>query len=188
MKTREWQFALLRPRPLAGQPQAHGEPRPPLRILSADQPRRPRHRALGPRHQHRLLRRPGRHAAECRHHRQPQELSPRASAWPTASARKTVFRAGYGLTWDPLPFGRPLRGLYPSTLTGSWVPTVSTFGWFNTHQRRHSGYRHPRCQQGPGDPADQYRHGSAQPLGRPDSSRLHPELERHARTAAARSA
>jgi hypothetical protein len=45
---------------------------------------------------------------------------------------KSVFRAGYGLTWDPLPFGRPLRGLYPSTLTGSWVPTVSTFGWFNS--------------------------------------------------------
>ena len=45
---------------------------------------------------------------------------------------KGVFRAGYGLTWDPLPFGRPLRGLYPSTLTGSWVPTVSTFGWFNS--------------------------------------------------------
>ena len=45
---------------------------------------------------------------------------------------KTVFRAGYGLTWDPLPFGRPLRGIYPSTLTGSYVPTVSTFGWYNT--------------------------------------------------------
>ena len=45
---------------------------------------------------------------------------------------KCVFRAGYGLTWDPLPFGRPLRGLYPSTLTGSWVPTVSTYGWYNS--------------------------------------------------------
>ena len=46
---------------------------------------------------------------------------------------KTVFRAGYGLTWDPLPFGRPFRGLYPSTLTGSFVPTqCSTYGWFNT--------------------------------------------------------
>ncbi len=45
---------------------------------------------------------------------------------------RSVFRAGYGLTWDPLPFGRPLRGLYPSTLTGSWVPTVSTYGWYNS--------------------------------------------------------
>jgi hypothetical protein len=43
-----------------------------------------------------------------------------------------VARAGFGLTYDPLPFGRPLRGLYPATLTGSWVPTVSTFGWFNS--------------------------------------------------------
>ncbi len=43
-----------------------------------------------------------------------------------------VIRAGYGITYDPIPFGRPLRGLFPSTLTGSWVPTVSTFGWFNT--------------------------------------------------------
>ena len=45
---------------------------------------------------------------------------------------KSVFRTGYGLTYDPLPFGRPLRGLYPSTLTGSWVPTVSTYGWYNS--------------------------------------------------------
>ncbi len=43
-----------------------------------------------------------------------------------------VIRAGYGITFDPLPFGRPLRGLYPATLTGSWVPSVTTFGWFNT--------------------------------------------------------
>jgi hypothetical protein len=45
---------------------------------------------------------------------------------------KSVFRAGYGLTWDPLPFGRPLRGQYPATLSGSWVPTVSNFGWYNS--------------------------------------------------------
>jgi len=29
---------------------------------------------------------------------------------------KTVVRAGYGLTWDPLPFSRPLRGFFPLTL------------------------------------------------------------------------
>jgi outer membrane receptor protein involved in Fe transport len=49
---------------------------------------------------------------------------------------KTVFRAGYGLTYDPLPFGRPLRGLYPSTITGSYNPSTNgsnnTFGWFNS--------------------------------------------------------
>ncbi len=43
-----------------------------------------------------------------------------------------VMRMGYGLTYDPMPFGRPLRGLYPATLTGSWQPTVSTYGWFNS--------------------------------------------------------
>ncbi|MCX6631782.1 MAG: TonB-dependent receptor, partial [Candidatus Solibacter sp.] len=44
---------------------------------------------------------------------------------------KWVMRSGFGLTYDPLPFGRPLRGLYPATLTGNWVPTVSTYGWYN---------------------------------------------------------
>lgn len=29
---------------------------------------------------------------------------------------KTVLRSGYGLTWDPLPFSRPLRGFYPLTI------------------------------------------------------------------------
>ncbi|MBI5086220.1 MAG: TonB-dependent receptor [Acidobacteria bacterium] len=42
-----------------------------------------------------------------------------------------VVRAGYGITYDPIPFSRPLRGLYPATLTGSWVPTVTTYGWYN---------------------------------------------------------
>ncbi len=50
-----------------------------------------------------------------------------------------VMRAGYGITYDPLPFSRPLRGLYPATLTGSWGSGTegaafrdTTFGWFNT--------------------------------------------------------
>ena len=29
---------------------------------------------------------------------------------------KTVFRAGYGINYDPLPFSRPLRGFYPLTV------------------------------------------------------------------------
>lgn len=33
----------------------------------------------------------------------------------------TVIRAGYGLSWDPLPFSRPLRGFYPLTIAGSFV-------------------------------------------------------------------
>lgn len=49
-----------------------------------------------------------------------------------------VIRSGYGITYDPLPFSRPLRGLYPATLTGSWGAgdaqaafRDSSFGWFN---------------------------------------------------------
>ena len=34
---------------------------------------------------------------------------------------KTVIRAGYGMTIDPLPFSRPLRGWYPLTVTGTFV-------------------------------------------------------------------
>ncbi|MCZ2157080.1 MAG: TonB-dependent receptor, partial [Bryobacterales bacterium] len=29
---------------------------------------------------------------------------------------KTVVRSGYGITFDPMPFSRPLRGMYPSTI------------------------------------------------------------------------
>jgi hypothetical protein len=50
-----------------------------------------------------------------------------------------VIRSGYGITYDPLPFSRPLRGLYPATLTGSWNAgdiaaefREASFGWFNT--------------------------------------------------------
>lgn len=42
-----------------------------------------------------------------------------------------VIRSGYGITYDAIPFGRPLRGLYPATLTGSWTAPVTTYGWFN---------------------------------------------------------
>jgi len=44
----------------------------------------------------------------------------------------SVFRMAYGITNDPLGLARPLRGLYPSTLTGSWTPAVTTYGWYNT--------------------------------------------------------
>ena len=49
-----------------------------------------------------------------------------------------VIRSGYGITYDPLPFSRPLRGPYPATLVGSWnsgTPGAAflepNFGWFN---------------------------------------------------------
>ena len=33
----------------------------------------------------------------------------------------TVIRSGYGITIDPLPFSRPLRGLYPATIGAGFV-------------------------------------------------------------------
>ena len=30
---------------------------------------------------------------------------------------KTVIRTGYGLNYDPMPFSRPLRGMYPITVS-----------------------------------------------------------------------
>jgi hypothetical protein len=37
-----------------------------------------------------------------------------------------VFRAGYGVTYDPLPFGRPLRGFYPLTVAATF-PGANSF-------------------------------------------------------------
>ncbi len=34
-----------------------------------------------------------------------------------------VIRGGYGLTYDPMPFGRPLRGFYPATIAQQFVAT-----------------------------------------------------------------
>ncbi|QQS47969.1 MAG: TonB-dependent receptor [Acidobacteriota bacterium] len=36
----------------------------------------------------------------------------------------TVIRGGYGITYDPMPFGRPLRGFYPLTIAQSFVATA----------------------------------------------------------------
>jgi hypothetical protein len=43
----------------------------------------------------------------------------------------TVFRVGYGMTIDPLPFSRPLRGFYPLVVTSNAVGT-SDFDPFRT--------------------------------------------------------
>ncbi len=50
-----------------------------------------------------------------------------------------VVRAGYGMTYNAVPFSRPLRGLYPATLTGGWSASTagaafqdSSYGWYNT--------------------------------------------------------
>ncbi len=34
-----------------------------------------------------------------------------------------VIRGGYGITYDPMPFGRPLRGFYPGTIAVQNIPT-----------------------------------------------------------------
>ena len=43
---------------------------------------------------------------------------------------KTVFRAGYGITYNPLPWSRPLRGFYPLTIGFSRTLTASNFASF----------------------------------------------------------
>jgi hypothetical protein len=42
---------------------------------------------------------------------------------------KNVFRAGYGITYDPLPFGRPLRGFYPLTVAATFVGANNYDPW-----------------------------------------------------------
>ena len=37
----------------------------------------------------------------------------------------TVIRSGYGMTYDPLPFSRPLRGPYPATISQNFVGASS---------------------------------------------------------------
>jgi hypothetical protein len=43
----------------------------------------------------------------------------------------TVMRAGYGITINPMPLARPLRGFYPLTV-GSEFTAPNSFTWFNT--------------------------------------------------------
>ena len=52
----------------------------------------------------------------------------------------TVFRTGYGITYNPLPFSRPLRGFYPLTLAAR--PTLpNPYGWSDDARRGHSRRR-----------------------------------------------
>jgi hypothetical protein len=44
---------------------------------------------------------------------------------------KTVIRSGYGITYDPLPFSRPLRGMYPATIGATFVSSTP-FSWIGT--------------------------------------------------------
>jgi outer membrane receptor protein involved in Fe transport len=46
----------------------------------------------------------------------------------------TVFRTGYGITYNPLPFSRPLRGFYPLTLAADYFAD-SPYGWATTLEK-----------------------------------------------------
>ncbi|HEU0118990.1 MAG TPA: carboxypeptidase-like regulatory domain-containing protein [Bryobacteraceae bacterium] len=43
----------------------------------------------------------------------------------------TVIRAGYGLTVDPLPFSRPLRGFYPLTIAATFQQNTGNLAFSN---------------------------------------------------------
>jgi len=45
--------------------------------------------------------------------------------------QNTVLRSGYGITYDPLPFSRPLRGMYPATI-GSTFVSATPYSWIDT--------------------------------------------------------
>jgi len=44
---------------------------------------------------------------------------------------KTVMRAGYSVSYNPMVISRPLRGLYPATIASSWVAPTQ-FGYYGT--------------------------------------------------------
>ena len=44
---------------------------------------------------------------------------------------KTVIRAGYSVSYNPMVVSRPLRGLYPATIASNWVAPTQ-FGYFGT--------------------------------------------------------
>jgi len=47
---------------------------------------------------------------------------------------ETVFRTGYGITYNPLPFSRPLRGFYPLTLAADYFAT-EPYGFVTTFEQ-----------------------------------------------------
>ncbi len=60
-------------------------------------------------------------------------FSPRlGAAWRLDD--KTVMRAGYSVSYNPMVISRPLRGLYPSTIASSWVAPTQ-FGYYSTLTR-----------------------------------------------------
>ena len=70
---------------------------------------------------------------------------------------QTVFRTGYGLTYNPLPFSRPLRGFYPLTINGELRRALRLPGGLHAGAG-HSGGRRPRPEQRSGPAAEQLRY------------------------------
>ncbi len=118
-----------------------------------------RHRALGPRDQHCLLRRtrqPPWNAAST----SARMFSPASAGYRIAE--DLVFRVGYGCL-DPLPFGRPLRGSIPRRhrlVVGDRVD----LGWYN-QMTRGFGHRDARRQHRIHDLPLNIDMGTAQPWG-----------------------
>ena len=59
----------------------------------------------------------------------------------------TVFRTGYGITYNPLPFSRPLRGFYPLTLAADYFAT-DPYGWVTTFEQGIPDINGPDLSQG----------------------------------------
>ena len=85
MTGRENQYGSICQRPLAGEREADGQPRPALRVLPADVARRPRPRAARLQHLQGQARRPRRQSARISASRRTRACSRRASASPIAS-------------------------------------------------------------------------------------------------------
>ena len=79
---------LVRPRPLAGEPEPDRQHRPALRVLPADDARRQGHRTARSLHQPGLPGRPRQRSGKRRHQRSATSCSLRASAWPIVSATR----------------------------------------------------------------------------------------------------
>ena len=53
---------------------------------------------------------------KCGHHGEQDIVCAQARVCVPPGLRRMVIRSGYGITYDPLPFSRPLRGPYPATI------------------------------------------------------------------------
>ena len=67
----------------------------------------------------------------------------------------TVVRTGYGLTYNPLPFARPLRGAYPLTIHNTYV-SLNSWQPYGTLAQGIPEFTGPGPDEG-GDAAAQHR-------------------------------